>query len=240
MSSAGGHGTATGPAEVDDSAEFAERVRHAIYARFASSGAASSVDELASALGAEPAVVSAAFDRLATERHVVLDAERRILMAHPFASIPLGFSVMGPDTLWWGGCAWDSFAIPHLVPSAPEVLVATTCPNCGTAHAWTVGRDAPPAGTQVAHFLVPTAHIWDDVVHTCSHQSIFCSTGCVDEWLAAEELEPGYTMSLETLWRLAARWYEGRLDTPYTRRDPQTAAAYFREVGLHGPFWGLD
>jgi hypothetical protein len=222
------------------SSELAERVRHTIYTRFATSGAASSVDELASALALEPAVVAASFDRLATERHVVLDAERRILMAHPFASIPLGFSVMGPDTLWWGGCAWDSFAIPHLVPDAPEVLVATTCPNCGAAHAWTVGRDAPPAGAQVAHFLVPTARIWDDVVHTCSHQSIFCSTECVEEWLTDEKVEPGYTMSLETLWRLAAHWYEGRLDTPYTRRDPQTAAAYFRSVGLEGPFWGLD
>jgi len=41
-------------------------------------------------------------------------------MAHPFAAVPLGFSVMGPKTLWWGGCAWDSFALPHLVPDAPE------------------------------------------------------------------------------------------------------------------------
>ncbi|MFB2596872.1 organomercurial lyase [Herbiconiux sp. P17] len=224
----------------DASPEFAEQVRHAIYTRFAATGAASTVEELATALGQEPALVAAAFDRLATERHVVLDAERRILMAHPFAAIALGFSVMGPDTLWWGGCAWDSFAIPHLVPDAPEVLVATTCPNCGTAHAWTVGRDAPPAGTQVAHFLVPTAHIWDDVVHTCAHQSIFCGTDCVAEWLAEEKLEAGYTMTLDTLWRLAAHWYEGRLDTPYTRRDPQTAAAYFRSVGLEGAFWGLD
>lgn len=39
-------------------------------------------------------------------------------MAHPFTAVPLGFSVMGQDTLWWGGCAWDSFAIPHLLPRA--------------------------------------------------------------------------------------------------------------------------
>ncbi|MGW6915370.1 hypothetical protein ACWGB8_16365 [Kitasatospora sp. NPDC054939] len=32
----------------------------------------------------------------------------RVVMAHPFASVPLGFSVMGAHTLWWGGCAWDS------------------------------------------------------------------------------------------------------------------------------------
>ena len=74
------------------------------------------------------------------------------MLAHPFATVPLGFSVMGRSTLWWGGCVWDSFAIPHLVTDEPEVLVATRCPACGTAHAWVVGRSSPPEGTQVAHF----------------------------------------------------------------------------------------
>jgi hypothetical protein len=46
-------------------------------------------------------------------------------------------------------------------------------------------------------------------------------------------------MDVATLWRLAAGWYAGRLDYGYTRRDPATAAAYFREVGLEGAFWGL-
>ena len=71
----------------------------------------------------------AALDRLADARHVVLDVEDHILMAHPFAAIPLGFAVMGSDTLWWGGCAWDSFAVPHLVDREPEVLVSTQCPG---------------------------------------------------------------------------------------------------------------
>jgi hypothetical protein len=67
-----------------------------------------------------------------------------IVMAHPFAAVPLG-----------GGCAWDSFALPHLLPVEPEVLVATRCPGCGAALAWVVDRDRPPAGEEVAHFLVP-------------------------------------------------------------------------------------
>ena len=59
--------------------------------------------------------------------------------------------------------------------------------------------EAPPAGEQVAHFLVPAARIWDDVVHTCRHQSLFCSTRCVDEWLRRTGLERGYVMDLTTL-----------------------------------------
>ena len=46
-------------------------------------------------------------------------------------------------------------------------------------------------------------------------------------------------MDLATLWRLARGWYAGRLDRGYQRREPSASAAYFREVGLSGPFWGL-
>jgi hypothetical protein len=47
-------------------------------------------------------------------------------------------------------------------------------------------------------------------------------------------------MDLATLWRLASGWYSGRLSHGYQRREPEAAATYFAEVGLHGPFWGLD
>ena len=48
-----------------------------------------------------------------------------------------------------------------------------------------------------------------------------------------------YVMDLGTLWRLAAHWYDGRLERGYVRREPSAAAAYLRGVGLAGPFWGL-
>jgi hypothetical protein len=208
-----------------------EDLRVAIYRAFADTGSAPALPD--------DADTADALHRLADARHVVLDGDDRILMAHPFASIPLGFAVMGRETLWWGGCAWDSFAIPHLVDREPEVLVSTQCPGCGTPHAWVVGREAPPPGDHVAHFLTPTAHMWDDVVHTCSHQRLFCDEACVDTWLDATGNSKGYVMDLATLWRLARGWYAGRLDRGYRRREPLSAAAYFEEVGLSGPFWGL-
>ena len=96
----------------------------------------------------------------------------------------------------------------------------STCPGCGSPLAWVVGREAPPDGDEVAHFLVPVARIWDDVLHACGHQRLYCSEVCVQT-------------------RLARHWYDGRLDHGYTRRDPSTAADYFRSVGLTGSFWGL-
>lgn len=216
-----------------------EDIRLAIYRAFAQEGAPPTIAEVAAGLDLPTADVRAGWHRLAEGRHLVLDRSDAVVMAHPFASIPLGFSVMGGRTLWWGGCAWDAFAVPHLVPGEDEVLVATRCPACAAAHAWVVDRHAPPDGGQVAHFLVPVARIWDDVVHTCGHQRLFCDEACVERWLAESGNDRGYVMDLATLWRLARGWYAGRLDRGYQRRDPVASAAYFREVGLDGPFWGL-
>ncbi|MGW1552381.1 organomercurial lyase [Streptomyces sp. NPDC002346] len=218
-----------------------ERVRLAVYHGFARTGHAPSVPELAELTGLAPDQVRQELRTLHASHDVVLDPQDndQVVMAHPFASIPLGFSVMGAHTLWWGGCAWDSFAMPHLLRDEHDVLVATRCPACETPHAWVVGRDVPPKGDQVAHFLTPMHRAWDDVVHTCGNQRLFCSTDCVDTWLQKTGQERGYVMDLATLWRFASDWYTGRLEPGYTRRDPASAAAYFAAVGLHGSFWGL-
>lgn len=214
-------------------------LRLAVYRAFAADGRVPDSAELARQLGVDPAEAAEGLRALAAARHLVLDEGGRIVLAHPFASIPLGFSVMGAGTLWWGGCAWDSFALPHLVPSDPEVLVATRCPGCDRPLAWVVNREAPPEGREVAHFLVPVAHIWDDVVHACGNQRLFCDEACADAWLERTGNRRGYVMDLATLWRMARGWYAGRLDPGYVRREPSAAAEYFRSVGLEGPFWGL-
>jgi hypothetical protein len=216
-----------------------ERVRRAVYDTFASTGRAPSRRQIQDLTGIAEYEVSDAIAALAAQRLLVLNLSGNVVMAHPFASINLGFAVMGERTLWWGGCAWDSFAIPNLVRTAPSVLVATTCPACDKPLAWTVTRDGPPDGGEVAHFLIPMSKAWDDVVHTCANQRLFCSEQCVQDWLISTENEQGYLLDLATLWHLAAGWYRGRLDSPYQRKDPQTAAEYFRSVGLRGPFWGL-
>jgi hypothetical protein len=216
-----------------------EELRLRVYRSYAQTGAPPTTQDLANALMAEPDVIEAGLHALARSRHVVVDHAGRIVMAHPFASVPMGFSVMGREVIWWGGCIWDSFALPHLLPAEGEVLVATRCPACATPYAWNVGSHEPPHGDQVAHFLVPADHIWDDVVHTCRHQRAFCSADCVDEWLDRTGNERGYVTDLPTVWRLAEHWYEGRLERGYERRDPTAAADYLRSVGLSGPFWGL-
>ena len=144
-----------------------------------------------------------------------------------------------PERKWWGGCAWDSFAIPALVQV--RCLVAAHCPGCGRPFALDVAPDAPPQGLAetdlVAHFLVPVRHIWDDVVHACSNQLLFCSRSHVEDWLAATGHPLGAVLELPTLWRLATGWYAGRLTAGYRRRTPSEDVAFFDGLGPSGDFW---
>jgi hypothetical protein len=219
--------------------EVLEDVRVTVYRTLAATGRLPSADALAELAGS-PVRAGDAIVALAEQRAWALGDDGEIVLAHPFATRSFGFSVMGERTLWWGGCCWDAFAIPHLVPDCGPAIVATACPGCGRPLAWRVDTTAPPDGPERAHFLVPAHRIWDDVVHTCSNQLLFCGDACIDAWLHRTGLEEGYRMDLATLWRFAAGWYAGRLDPGYQRRDPSEARSYFRDVGLSGPFWGLE
>lgn len=179
-----------------------------------------------------------ALRQLHDEHLIVLDDDRtNIVMAHPWATRNLGFIVASAQQKWWGGCAWDSFAIPSLINET--CLIATNCPACGHALAVNVAPDRPPdnASDWVAHFLVPVTEMWNDVVYTCSNQLLFCNRTHVDLWLQKTGHTFGTVLDLSTLWTLATQWYKGRLTQEYRRRTADEAAVFFASIGLNGDFW---
>ncbi len=218
-------------------------LRMHVYRQFASHAHAVGPDEIAVAFGVTPAAALHALRALDDAHLLVLDrARRRIVMAHPWAAGPMGFVVASESQKWWGGCAWDSFAIPALVGS--PCLVATHCPACGRALALDVRPDAPPdappgsdRGEMVAHLPVPVARMWDDVVRTCCRQLLFCDREQLADWLARTGTPEGAVLGLTTLWNLATGWYSGRLSPGYRRRTPAEAAGFFASIGLTGKFW---
>ena len=77
-----------------------EDLRLAVYRAFAETGRAPDASALAAQFGAETSEVVAGLSELARGRHLALGDRGEIVMAHPFSTVPLGFSVMGARTLW--------------------------------------------------------------------------------------------------------------------------------------------
>ena len=59
--------------------------------------------DLAKRFASDVPAVSMGLNELAAARHLVLDKLGRIVMAHPFSAVPLGFTVIGTQALWRGG-----------------------------------------------------------------------------------------------------------------------------------------
>ena len=107
-----------------------EDVRLLVYSELAGAGRVDDADSLAARLDVPRSVVDQSLLQLQDSRDIVLNDHGEILLAHPFAMRNFGFSVMGKDVLWWGGCAWDAFAIPHLVKPFD---LAVACTSIGSS-----------------------------------------------------------------------------------------------------------
>ena len=141
-------------------------VRLHIYRELADRSRAPSVEETASALGAEADEVGDAYRRLAEGRVIVLEpGATDIWMANPFSARPTSFRVRSGDRAWWGTCVWDGPGILAMLDA--DGTVTTTCPDCDEELVLRVegGRLSGPDGA-VAHFAVPAADWWDDIGFT--------------------------------------------------------------------------
>ena len=67
--------------------------------------------------------------------------------------------------------------------------------------------------------------------------NLFRSEEHVARWLAGRE--PGATIAVATLSRLAHAWWGGRLDPGWRPRSRDENAAILAGLGLSGPFWEL-
>jgi len=115
----------------------------------------------------KPADVDATADdyrRLADAHALVLDADGAIVIANPFSGMPTAYTAEADGRTWDANCAWDGLGI--LAALGGDGAVHTTCSDCGEPLALEVrGGSLAETGT-VAHFLVPAAAWYDDLVHT--------------------------------------------------------------------------
>ena len=130
------------------------------------------VDTVAAARKVAADEVSGAFRRLAEGRAIVLvPGTTDILMAAPFAGDVTDHVVTTPKHRYHANCIWDAFGIPAMLAAAgrpAEATITTRCEDCGAPLTVDVrdGHVAANPPRPVAHFAVPAARWWADIVFT--------------------------------------------------------------------------
>jgi hypothetical protein len=146
--------------------EFDVRVKTAIYRWIADTTRAPSADDIARQLGEAPAEVRAAFARLFRKRMLFLEPDgETIRMAPPFSAVPTQHSVRVGNRTYFANCSWDSLGIPAALHAEAEVF--SRCEQTLEPIHLRVGKEGPvDPEPVVAHFTVPAAKWWADLVYT--------------------------------------------------------------------------
>jgi hypothetical protein len=142
---------------------FDNMVRHHVYDCVMREGLPPTMAETAAALNRSPGDVTDSFQRLADGHILVLQkASGEILMANPFSAVPTPFLVKAGGRSYYGNCIWDAMGIPAMLKQ--DAVIEASCGCCSTAMNLKVTNGSLEEAHGIAHFAIPAAHWWDDVV----------------------------------------------------------------------------
>jgi len=145
--------------------DSAVSLKLAIYEFTAEHARVPAVSELAPLLGLPAAEVRAGYQRLFSDRVLVLEPDgETIRMAPPFSGVPTQHVVVSGGKTFYANCAWDSFGILAALHADGEVR--TRCEQTREPITIRVTREGPAPVACVAHFAVPAAQWWQDIVFT--------------------------------------------------------------------------
>jgi hypothetical protein len=137
----------------------------AIYEFTAAHARVPTVGQLAPVVGLSAGEVRAGYQRLFASRVLVLEADgETIRMAPPFSGVETQHEVTTDGKRFFANCAWDSLGILAALHAQGEVR--TRCEQTREPIAIRVTRDGPLPAECVAHFAVPAARWWQDIVFT--------------------------------------------------------------------------
>ncbi len=138
-------------------------VRRYVYDHTMKEGLPPTIAETASALSTRPDDVTVSFQRLADGHTLVLQrGSGEVLMANPFSAVPTPFLVRAGELSWYGNCIWDAMGIPAMLKR--DATIEASCGCCGTAMHLAVADGSLQEASGIAHFAIPAAHWWDDIV----------------------------------------------------------------------------
>ncbi len=137
-----------------------------IYETVAGTTQLPSVNEVAASMGRAQADVQEAFEALADQRLLVLEPgdRTRIRMASPFSGIETPFLVQVQDKSYYANCAWDALGVAAALHQDADVIV--NCAYSGESLPIHVRGDRVLPVDCLAHFAVPAALWWQDIIYT--------------------------------------------------------------------------
>ena len=146
--------------------DFDTSVKMHIYQTIAETAQTPTAAEVAQALAAPLEEVLAAFDRLHQKRLLVPEPGDlvRIRMASPFSGVATPFRVHSGGKAYYANCSWDALGIPAALHA--DALVEASDGFSGEPIRLEV-RDGKPVPQEcIAHFAVPAARWWQDIIYT--------------------------------------------------------------------------
>ena len=146
--------------------ELDTKVKLAIYRITADTGVVPTSGEVARKIDIDEAEVLGAFGRLHGKRLLVPEPgdPTRIRMAPPFSGVPTSFPVDANGKRYYANCVWDAYGIAAALHA--DAIIPASDGQTGEALTLEVKNNQPVSKPYVAHFAVPAAHWWDDIVFT--------------------------------------------------------------------------
>jgi DNA-binding transcriptional MocR family regulator len=146
--------------------ELETKVKLTIHSITAETGRVPNSSEVARKLDIDEADVLDAFARLHAKRLLVPEPGdfSRIRMAPPFSGIATAFPVEANGKRYYANCVWDAYGIAAALHA--DAIIPASDGHTGEPLTLEVKNDQPALNSYVAHFAVPAAHWWDDIVFT--------------------------------------------------------------------------
>ena len=141
-------------------------VKLTIYALIADTGRIPNSSQVSRKMGIDEKDVLEAFKRLHAKRLILPEPgdPTRIRMAPPFSGIPTKFPVEANGRKYYANCVWDAYGIAAALHC--DAISHAFDGHTGEPLTLEVKNGAPVLKPYLAHFAVPAAHWWDDLVFT--------------------------------------------------------------------------
>jgi hypothetical protein len=146
--------------------DFETEVKLTLYKMVAQNGKIPDAANLASELDVPQEDILKAFQHLVEKRLLVLEPgdPTNIRMAPPFSGIKTPFRVEVDEKSYYANCVWDAFGVAAALQQDGTIYASDGFTNEPLI---IEVKDAKPnKSNYVAHFAVPAAQWWADIIHT--------------------------------------------------------------------------